>query len=96
MENTNSRYNELLEQSKEKRELHRRRVLKSGEILFNMGYSSFACKVKNVNETGVMLECASTVGIPNEFDFRMGDSGTSVSAKLVWRTRTRLGVTLSL
>ena len=94
MENNDKTYNTLLMQSQEKRQLHRQRVFKSGSILFNNGYSSFACKVKNQNENGAMLECESTLGIPNEIKFRLGGQGSSVPAKIIWRTRTKIGVSL--
>ena len=95
METENKSYDSLLMQAQEKREFHRHRVLKSGSILFNNGYSSFACKVKNQHENGVMLQCESTVGIPSEFKFRMGGQGSSVPAKVVWRTETTMGVLLA-
>lgn len=94
MENVNKSYDALLMQSQEKREFHRQRVFKSGSILFNKGYSSFACKVKNQHENGAMLECESTLGIPNEFKLRMGGQGSSVAAKVVWRTEQNIGITL--
>lgn len=95
MENTDKTYNTLLMQSQEKRQLHRQRVFKSGLILFNNGYSSFACKVKNLAENGAMLQCESTVGIPGEFKFRMGGQGSSVPATVVWRTETTMGISLT-
>jgi len=94
MENADTHHNTLLMQSQEKRGFHRQRVLKSGAILFNKGYSSFACRVKNLHEDGALLECESTLGIPSEFDFRMGGQGSSVPAKIVWRTQTKMGISL--
>lgn len=94
MENTDKSYNTLLEQSQEKRQFHRQRVFKSGSILFNNGYSSFACKVKNQHENGAMLECESTLGIPSDIKFRMGGQGSSVTAKVIWRTQSKLGISL--
>lgn len=94
MESTDKNYNILLRQAQEKRELHRQRVLKSGSILFNNGYSSFACKVKNQHENGALLECESTLGIPNEFKLRMGGLGSSMQVKVIWRTDQKIGVSL--
>ncbi len=95
MENKDTNYNTLLHETREKRESHRQRVLKSGIILFNNGYSSFACTVKNLHEHGAMLECESTVGIPSEFDFRMRGADGSMPARLVWRTEKRMGIVLT-
>lgn len=94
MENASKNYNTLLTQSQEKRQFRRQKVLKSGVILFNKGYSSFACRVKNLHENGAMLECESTLGIPSDFKLRMGGQGSSVPAKIVWRTDTKLGISL--
>lgn len=94
MENTDKSYDILLMQSQEKRQFHRQRVFKSGSILFNNGYSSFACKVKNQHENGAMLECESTLGIPSDIKFRMGGQGSSVPAKVIWRTQSKLGISL--
>ena len=94
MENTDENYESLLMQSQEKREFHRQRVFKSGSILFNNGYSSFACKVKNQHVNGALLECESTLGIPKEFRLRMGRQGSSISAKVIWRTDKRIGVSI--
>lgn len=91
MENQ-TRYSELLEQSVEKRQMHRQRVLKTGVILFNNGYSSFACKVKNLSEKGAMLEFDNTLGIPSEFKFRMGGTGSSFNAKAIWRSDQKMGI----
>ena len=34
----------------EKRAAHRRRVLKAGTILFNKGYASYGCQIRNLND----------------------------------------------
>lgn len=94
MEHKKSRYSELLDQSREKREQHRQRVLKTGAVFFNNGYSSFACKIKNQTENGVMLEFENTLGIPDEFKFRMSGQGSSAPAKMIWRTEKRMGIVL--
>lgn len=88
-------YDALLMQSKDKRLFHRQRVFKSGLIFFNNGCSSFACKVKNQNLKGAMLECASTFSIPTEIKLKIGGQGGSVPAKVIWRTQTKLGISLA-
>ncbi|MEM9330564.1 MAG: PilZ domain-containing protein [Pseudomonadota bacterium] len=75
----------------EKRGEHRRRVLKSGTFLFNKGYASYDCTIRNLTDTGAMVEMGETTGIPQQFDFRM-DNETPVPARLVWRTNSRIGI----
>jgi len=82
----------LLDQKQEKRKLRRQRVLKSGVILFNNGYSSLSCNVKNMSEQGALLECETTVGIPNKFDLRMREQNVSTPSQMIWSNRTQLGV----
>ena len=87
-----STYDVLLEQAEEKRIAHRRRVLKAGVILFNNGYASYDCKIKNLSAHGAMLEMGETTGVPSEFRFRMGGEGSAVAARQIWRTDTRIGI----
>lgn len=78
-------------QSQEKRSEHRRRVLKSGVMLFNKGYASYGCRIKNLTEKGAMVEMGETAGVPSEFDFRM-DGKSAIPANVVWRTADRMGI----
>lgn len=75
----------------EKRSEHRRRVLKSGVMLFNKGYASYGCRVRNLTDNGAMVEMGETAGVPSEFDFRMDDR-KSVPAHVVWRTSDKMGI----
>ena len=43
----------------------RRRIYKAGTIVFNRG-GGLSCVVKNLSESGALLEVASTIGIPDE------------------------------
>ena len=76
----------------ERRADHRNRVLKSGTLLFNQGYAAFACRVRNLTEHGAMLEMTETTGLPNEFEFRLGNETERKTARIIWRDRARLGI----
>ena len=78
-------------QISEKRSEHRRRALKAGTLIFNKGYASYGCTIRNMNDAGVMVEMGETTGIPQEFKFRMNGE-TLVEAKMVWRTKDRIGI----
>lgn len=75
----------------EKRGEHRRRVLKTGVMLFNKGYASYGCRVRNLTDKGAMVEMGETSGVPTEFDFRL-DGKNSVPASVIWRTADRMGI----
>jgi PilZ domain len=53
--------------------LHRRRVLKSGKIIFNDGQSVIDCTVRNMSEHGAHLRVPTVIGVPGEFDLLMSD-----------------------
>ena len=75
----------------ELRSLHRRRVLKSGRVKLFDGVSSFNCLVRNVHESGAMLEFGDLYGVPNDFQLEVAEN-TIYSAKVQWREGSRLGV----
>ena len=80
----------------EKRSEHRRRVLKGGTMLFNKGFNSYECKIRNLNEKGALVETASTRDIPNELDLIIGNERSSArAAKIVWRTNHFIGLSFT-
>lgn len=75
----------------EKRGFHRRRVLKSGTLQFNKGYTTFGCRIKNLTDSGAMVEMGETTGVPHSFNFAM-DGVATVPATIIWRTSSRMGI----
>ena len=88
VENTNSVVPEV---QTEQRGLRRRRVLKRGLIDFNNGYSRFSCVVKNLTDSGAMLEMGETTGMPSRVGFQMDDLKPA-NAEIVWRSANRIGI----
>jgi hypothetical protein len=74
----------------EHRTAPRRRLLKSGKILFGGG--AIDCTVRNLSETGAALEVISPVGIPEHFTLVIEADHIHVPCRLVWRKETRIGV----
>ena len=74
----------------EKRETTRRRVFKSGQIVFNNGYCSIDCTVRFVSEMGAKLTMETTVGVPSEFTLIFDN--LSRSCHVQWRKIRELGV----
>ena len=70
----------------------RRRTLKGGKIVINDGFSTFACTVRNLSETGALLRVASVVGIPDTFTLVMDDGSGSHACTVVRRRAEELGV----
>jgi hypothetical protein len=70
----------------------RRRTLKGACVVFNNGWGAIACVVRNVSETGALLQVASTIGIPTEFALVFDDGGSTQQCMVRWRSQTSLGV----
>ncbi|MBA5776834.1 PilZ domain-containing protein [Stappia sp. F7233] len=75
----------------ERRKATRRRTLKGGKIILGR-VSVFDCTVRNLSDTGALLKLPSTVGIPDEFEFKIANDDIHVIAKVRWRTETEIGV----
>ncbi len=74
----------------EKRRSARRRILKTGYIVFSDKAPKLECAVRNISETGALLQVSATAGIPNSFDVII--DGVRRRCSLVRSTDTRLGV----
>jgi len=74
----------------EKRAAPRRRVLKSAFIVLSEKAPKLECTLKNISETGAMLQVSTTLGIPHNFDLIL--EGEKHHCHSVWRTETSIGV----
>ena len=74
----------------ENRRAARKRVLKTGYIVFSDKAPKLECAVRNVSETGASLQVSATLGIPTNFDAII--DGVRRRCRSVWRTDTRIGV----
>ena len=77
--------------SEEHRRAPRQRTLKGARIVFNNGFSTFTCTVRNLSETGAQLRVAGVVGIPERFQLAF-DDGRSFECAVAWRRETEIGV----
>jgi hypothetical protein len=77
----------------ERRKLPRHRTLKAGSIWFNRA-SSIDCRVRNLSPIGACLEVVSQIGIPDDFVLVIEADRFTQSCRVIWRTATRLGVSL--
>ena len=73
-----------------KRASPRKRVLKAGTIEFGGG--AITCMVRNMSDTGAMLEVATPVGIPDHFTLVLQANKHRMPCRVVWRKEKRIGV----
>ena len=73
-----------------KRASPRKRVLKAGTIEF--GGSAITCMVRNMSDTGAMLDVATPVGIPDHFTLVLRANGRRMPCRVAWRKEKRIGV----
>jgi PilZ domain-containing protein len=76
----------------EQRKHPRRRVLKTGRIVFNHRFSAFDCTVRNLSEGGACLVLPTTVGIPDAFDLTIEPDPTPLPCQVAWKSTNRIGV----
>lgn len=76
----------------ERRKAPRARALKGAKIAFNEHRSVIDCVVRNLTAVGAMLQVPSTVGIPEQFDFRFEHERDYRRARVIWRREDSLGI----
>jgi len=69
----------------------RQRTYKSGTLVFNRA-GGVTGIVRNLSETGAMLEVETVIGIPDEFTLLIEVDHFRRECQVVWRRPTRLGV----
>jgi hypothetical protein len=75
----------------EHRAAQRHRVFKAGSIQF--GGSTIDCTVRNLANTGAMLEVVSQAAIPHQFTLALSADRSHRRCHVVWRKDKRIGVT---
>ena len=76
----------------ERRSIHRRRMLKGAILRFNRGYSALDSIVRNISDTGAQLALGETTGVPAHFQIHISGEETARTARLVWRSASRIGI----
>jgi len=67
-------------------------MLKTGKIVLSEKAPKIECTIRNMSETGALLQTSSTYGIPADFDLVLSASERR-ACHVAWRTDSRLGVT---
>ncbi|WAP68195.1 PilZ domain-containing protein [Jiella pelagia] len=76
----------------ERREAPRMRVLKRAKLIFNGGFSTFDCIVRNISATGALLTIDDSVQLPKEFRIRIGEDQAIRPAELIYRRSMFAGI----
>jgi hypothetical protein len=76
----------------EHRKSVRRRALKGGLIVFDGGYQSLSCTIRDLSEGGARLKVESVFGIPSTFTLTFTDGSPSRDCVVKWKNATALGV----
>ena len=78
--------------TEERRRAVRRKALKGARIVYNKGWTSFVCLVRNISDNGAKLHVESVLGVPSEFTLVFDDGSPSRECFVKWRDPTTLGV----
>ena len=78
-----------------KRRAPRMRTIKGASLVLPRSESTFSCVMRNVSETGALVELPSTIGVPQEVTLQTADGMVNRSCSVAWRTQTRLGLTFT-
>jgi hypothetical protein len=70
----------------------RTRTLRRGRIVFNGGYSSFDCTVRDISQSGAKLYFGEHLGVPNHFELIMDGHGPRRPCTVRWRAEHTIGV----
>ena len=76
----------------ERRVAPRMRTLKRAKVIFNNGYSTFDCIVRNLSATGALLTIDEAAHLPKEFMILVGEGSDQRPAKLVYRRGLFAGI----
>ena len=69
----------------------RKRVLKSGIIDLGAG-GTITCSVKNISESGALLEAITPLFIPDRFKLIVQTEHLSRPCQVIWRKEKRMGI----
>ena len=70
----------------------RRRVLKSGQILFNGRNSTMDCTVRSLSDDGAGIDVSNTAGLPDKFDLVIRSDGFEKLCRIVAQTEKHIEV----
>jgi hypothetical protein len=82
----------LPQDKKEQRGAPRHRTIKGARLLLHGSESSFTCVMRNLSDTGALVELPSTLGVPHDVVLQTDDGQLNRHCRIAWRTQTRIGL----
>jgi hypothetical protein len=75
----------------------RHRTLLGGRIVFNNRTSTLDCRIRNMGDGGALLSLgAGHMTLPERFDLHIPHTSQTLSARMVWRAGSSVGVVFHL
>ncbi|MFS8044442.1 PilZ domain-containing protein [Rhizobium sp. BR 314] len=81
----------MTEASQNNRMSARKRTLLGAKIIFNDGHSVYDCLVRNLSDTGAMIQIENPLAAPNAFDLQLSDNRL-LTCEVRWRKINSMGV----
>jgi PilZ domain len=70
----------------------RERQLKTVQIIFNNGYSTYNAILRDVSEGGARIETKHVLDIPDVFTLKFTHDNTVHQCSLIWRGENEIGI----
>ena len=80
----------------ERRNEHRRRILKGAVLKFNNGFGNLECVIRNLTSNGARVSMGQTNGIPTRLQVQISGERTPIEAMVRWRTPRDIGLSFLL
>jgi len=85
----------LPQDKKEQRAAARHRTIKGASLILPGSESAFSCVMRNLSDTGALVELPSTLGVPHDVVLQTADGQLNRRCRITWRTGTRIGLHLT-
>ena len=79
----------------DQRYVPRRRVLKTGKIIFADGNMVVECVIRNLSVAGARLDVPATLALPHDFTLLDVQTSRRYIASVAWRRGDQMGVEFS-
>jgi hypothetical protein len=80
------------DESKERRDVGRTRILRGAKIILPHRGQMIHCTVQNITSGGACLKLANTSGLPLNFELTFEQGRTRRACRVVWHTGDQIGV----
>lgn len=64
----------------------------SGKLVFNNGYSTMSCQIRNAGKLGMGVRLPDTRGVPEHIRLMIDRDRSMYNANVVWRSANSMGL----